>query len=325
MGIDAVDVTPQPGLVAELCQTHLGVNPDRIEVVVGGNYKATYRVALADDDVVYVLLGDETLRAEIALHRDLADRDVVPVPPVRASGCLDHRRFFVTAAAPGTSLTAAMADRDDVEITTIARTLGRYLARLHEAYTFSGHGTIEPHDGSLVVADPADARTSLMDLLDQGLTELPPALADLRGQIPHHVEPGMIPLDAPATLYPWDFRPGNMRWHDGAITGILDWGRPRAAPAALAVAKAMYVSLDWFEYDAHRPTFLSGYRSVRPLTVDPTYWRLVSIVAIVRSAVDRHGAITRPYHPMSDEAVAETFHRRHLERYLAADPVPMPV
>lgn len=305
--------------VATLVRAHLGKSIARSDRVHDGNQKETYRAVLEDGRTVFVQLGDAGIRHEIALHRDLVARSVLPVPTVLAAGRTDERALFITEAIPGGRLTDALPELDHDERTAVCRTLGRYLARLHAAYAFGGHGYVIAADGDLVVDRPRSARSAVTDLLDRGLAALPPALADLRRPVRSAVARSAIPVDAAARLYPWDFRPGNMRWHDGDVT-VLDWGTPMAAPAVVGVAKAMYVSLDWFDLTAYRPAFLAGYRSVRRLTADPAYWRVASVLAVVRSAVDGRGAVTRPYHPMADESTAIAFHRSHLERLLGDPP-----
>ena len=309
---------------SDLVRSYLDTTTRHIDRVRDGNQKETFRCVLGDGRTVYVQLGGADLRHEIALHRDLASRSVVPVPAMLANGCSSEQTFFITEAVPGVRLTDVLTALDAAACSELCRTLGRYLGCLHNAYAFDGHGYVVEQDGALVVDRPRTARTVICDLLDRGLSAFPSPLADLRRSVHTSLTRTAIPADEPATLYPWDFRPGNMRWQDGAVSGLLDWGTPMAAPAAVGVAKAMYVTLDWFELTAYRSAFLAGYQSVRTLSVDGAYWQFASVLAVVRSAVDSQGAVTRPFHPMADEPTAFAFHRGHLEGLLTDDVRPPP-
>ncbi|WP_435066167.1 phosphotransferase family protein [Halobaculum sp. EA56] len=140
-----------------------------------------------------------------------------------------------------------------------------------------------------------DALPSAFDAVRPRLRE---AVADAAGSLP----------DAPRPrLYPWDLRPGNALVADGRVAAVLDWGRPLAADPGLSVAKAEHLVCDWYvdDGDPLREAFRAGYREVRPPPRVPDVYRAV---AVVRSAVDGAGVVTRPRYPEVDGAEAVAFH-----------------
>ncbi|WP_435195712.1 phosphotransferase family protein [Natronomonas sp. EA1] len=280
--------------------------PDRTVMEVTpaatGNRKATATVTFADGERVVVQRADRpgALRTELALQRAIRERTGVVVPAVLREG----EGYAVVAHREGRDLHTHLVDLPAEEQAAVARAFGRALAELHGAFAFSGVGPLDPSLDATGAWDawfPAYVRA--------GLAALPPALADLREPMEAAVEA----LDAPTTeprLYPWDLRPGNALY-DGTVT-FLDWGDPLAAPAGLAIAKAEHLVCDWYTDGLHEP-FRAGYRERRPLPPVPDAYRAV---AVVRSAVDSRGAVTRPGYPEREGAAAVDFHRKRLEAVL---------
>jgi hypothetical protein len=101
----------------------------------------------------------------------------------------------------------------------------------------------------------------------------------------------------------------------GEITAFLDWGDPLAAGAGLSVAKAEHLLADWYVDDgtALKTAFRDGYAEIRPL---PEVGRTERVAAVVDSAVDSTGAVTRPGYPERTGAAAVEFHRRRLRSLL---------
>jgi aminoglycoside phosphotransferase (APT) family kinase protein len=144
---------------------------------------------------------------------------------------------------------------------------------------------------------------------------LPPSLASLGETVRDVVGDADLPSRPPSRLFPWDFRPGNALVEDGRVSAVLDWGGPLAAAPALSVAKAEHLVADWYvdDHDPLRAAFREGYAEVRPLPSVPRAYRLA---AVVRSAVDSAGVVTRPGYPERTGEAAVSFHRERLREHL---------
>ncbi len=301
----------------------------------GGNVKRTYAATLdhgerRDRVVVQLQVDADRLRAEATLLELVADRTDVPVPPVRGVGRVDGTGYLVTGFVGGVDLHEAFVALPPAEQQSVARAFGRTLGVLHEAFPFEGFGRLVERDGSLAVSGPTtDWPAYLTQRVESGLDRLAPPLADLAGPVREAVAgaraDGTLPASPPATLHPWDFRPGNALYDRkaGAVTAFLDWGDPQSAAAEFSLAKAEYLVVDWYVVDdgqveALRGAFHDGYRSAT--TIDPGYWaerrRLYRMGAVVLSAMDSQGAVTRPRYPMVPTAAAVAFHRERVEELL---------
>jgi aminoglycoside phosphotransferase (APT) family kinase protein len=246
--------------------------------------------------------------------RALRERTGVPVPAVLADGTADGTDYLVTERVDGEDLHERFARLDGDVQRRLARTFGRHLAAVHGAFSFGGYGPLGAVDGSL---EPREAAwEEWFDAYSRAAVgRLPPAFDDLRDGLGALLASPPTEPDPPATLFPWDFRPGNALFADGRVTAVLDWERPLAAPAALSVAKAEYLVADWYVDDPAplRAAFREGYGSLRPV---PDVRPVHRAVAVAASAVDTAGVVTRPSFPERDRAGAVAFHRRALERAL---------
>lgn len=308
------------------------VTPDRRVVATTtlrrGNHKQTVVVEFADHDAVVVQLADDAdaLRTEVSLARAIRERTSLPVPPVVATGDVDGTGYVVVERAAGVDLHTQFTALPETDRQTVSRSFGRYLAELHDAFRFDWYGDVTAVS---VTGSDGDA-TAVADLRTQesvawpswferyareGIEALPAPFASLQRPLRDALSGSDLP-DAPeAVLFPWDLRPGNALADDGRVTAVLDWGDPLAAAPGLSVAKTEHLVADWYVPDGSslRTAFREGYRSVRPLPSVPTLYRLV---AVVRSAVDSRGVVTRPQYPElgGDEAVA--FHADRLRALL---------
>ncbi|MFC7095906.1 phosphotransferase family protein [Halobaculum marinum] len=322
-------------------RTYPGRPVDNLRAVDTGNRKRTVVVRFGDDDApasVVVQIADAAgFRTEVALARAIRARTSVPTPAVLAGGSLTDagRGYVITEHAPGADLHTRFTSLGPPQQCTVARTFGDALAQLHESFAFDGFGAlgvgaapwatvVDASDpGSLLRVDPADGRQSwprwLRAYADAGVDALPAAFDDLRPQLREAVAAtcDAVPASPPALLYPWDLRPGNALVDDGAVSAVLDWGDSLAADPGLAVAKVEHLVCDWYVDDGKRLTeaFRRAYRARRPLPSVPDGYRLV---AVVESAVDSAGVVTRPRYPEVDGAEAVAFHRERLRDVLAA-------
>lgn len=303
--------------------------PDRavraVQPASRGNHKQTHLVTFTDGDGVVVQRSDRpaALQAEAALARAIKTRTDVPTPAVLAEGYLDGEAYVVVERVPGTDLHERFVGLGATEQRRVVRAFGRWLAACHQAFSFDGYGPVSFDDGALAAAD-REWRSWFRSYLDAGLDALPDSLADLRPDAEDAVDMETLPTSPPARLFPWDLRPGNALYDDGAerdsagetgVTALLDWGDPLAADPALSVAKASFLVCDWYVDDPEplRAAFRDGYRERRTWPEPPRAYRLA---AVVRSAVDSNGTVTRPGYPEREGAAAIAFHRDRLTELL---------
>ena len=303
-----------------------------IERPAMGNTKRTAFVSLSDgrDLVVQTRPAGEKLTGtglatEARLVREVARRTEMSVPRVVASGTTGGVEYLLLERAQGEDLHVRFVDLSPRVRRAVVRSMGRWLADLHAAFGFDGYGPVVLTDGRLVVADPATdwrawfrdyVERALSDLLDGGIE----GLAELVPRVREAVDAGSedLPAAPPARLFPWDLRPGNATVADGEVTALLDWGDPLAAARGLSVAKSTYVTVDWYlpdrgATDRLRSAFRGGYRDRLSLPArSPSERRLYRLAAVVASAVDSSGRVTRPRYPELDDEGAARVHRRHL-------------
>ncbi|MWG34183.1 phosphotransferase family protein [Halomarina oriensis] len=284
-----------------------------------GNVKRTFTATVDGDAVVVQLHSDPArLHVEATLTRAVGDRTSLRVPTVRATGTLDGHGYLLTDRAPGEDLHERFTALDRSERRSVVATFGRALGELHEVFRFDGHGPVGVDGDDLVVETSRSWAAWFDHLTATGLDAFPEALADLRPRIERALADRPA-ADHRSTLFPWDLRPGNARY-DGSVT-FLDWGGPMTATAECSLAKTEYVVVDWYTPSpALREAFHDGYRRSTTLAAD--YWGerrpYYRLAAVVRTAVDSRGVVTRPGYPERDGDAAVRFHRDHLEATLAA-------
>lgn len=300
-----------------------------VESADWGNTKRTALVALTDGREVVVQYRARDaggLATEAELTRAIGERTDVPVPAVLGVEQTDEYVAVVTALVPGVDLHERFEALSLDRRVTIARTLGRHLAAVHDAFTFAGYGTVSIRSDTLAVTDPAtDWRAWLREYLGRALARFEGALADraapIRDAVARHRD--RLPASPTPRLFPWDFRPGNVivTDSDAAIAAVLDWGEPLAAGRGLSLAKAEFLLADWYAdtdaADRLRAAFLAGYRA--RISLPDGYERarqVYRLVAIAASAVDAAGRVTRPRFPMVADDDAVAFHCSHLDALL---------
>lgn len=282
-----------------------------------GNRKETVLATFADGERVVVQHGPDpaAVRTEATLARAVRERTGVPVPRIRATGRIDGRGYIVADHAAGEDLHERFVDLSPENQRRVARAFGRALGELHDAFAFDGYGAVEAaeaEDGPILSATGGSEWPPWFEEYARaGVVALPAAFDALREDLLAAVESADIPASPPSTLYPWDLRPGNALVADGDVTAVVDWGEPLAAPAGLGLAKVEHLVADWYVEDGGplRAALREGYESVRPLPAVPSVYR---VVAVVRSAVDGEGAVTRPRYPELTGEDAVAFHRERL-------------
>lgn len=314
-------------VVAAVCERALDATPATVREPPTGNSKRTALVTLADGRAVVVQYRGRlhVHDAAAAVTRAVAARTDVPVAPVLAAGTLADPpvTYRVTERVTGDDLHERFADCDPVVRERLARTLGRHLAAIHEAFAFDapGHVAAGADGNDLVVADPLPAGAFYREYLDCALADWPDVLADLEPRVEAALGARLGDLPAAAHLFPWDYRPGNVivRGDPPEIAAVLDWDEPLAAHPGLSAAKAEFTLCDWYvraeaDVSALREAYRAGYREVRPFPDGASdAFRLLGMVA---SAADSRGEVTRPRYPVVDADEAVAFHRERLETVL---------
>ncbi len=282
-----------------------------------GNRKETAIVGTEDDERVVIQrsMDPTTSATETRITREIASRTVVPVPSVIETGTIGTTGYHVMEYVKGDNLHERFTSLDTEDRARIAREFGRALGSVHTAFEFDRFGSITTTGEGLEATGETEYGLWLRRYAEAGIDALPPAFDGLRAPLRDAIRSAPLPETPTPRLFPWDLRPGNAVVADGRLAAFLDWGEPLAAGAGLSVAKTEYLLADWYleKEDALRATFRDGYTSVRSL---PTVTRPERITAILRSAVDSDGAVTRPGYPERDENEAVAFHREHLTKLL---------
>ena len=297
---------------------------DSMSVSTAGNSKRTVAVWFEEADPVVLQCSlEDSLRTEGELARAIGDRTTIPVPEVLGIGTHRGTSYVVSELASGENLHGRFAGLDRPVQARISRGFGRYLAELHEAFSFEGYGGVAcastPEGTAFRAAGAPEFGTWFRHYAREGIEALPAEFDPVRDGLHRAVESASLADAGAPVLYPWDLRPGNALIEDGDLSAVVDWGDPLAAPAGLAAAKAEHVVTDWYVADSGplRAAFREGYESVRPYSSIPSVYRLV---AILRSAVDSSGVVTRPRYPEWTGERAVAFHRSRLEELLPVGP-----
>ncbi|ELZ51761.1 phosphotransferase [Halorubrum coriense DSM 10284] len=319
-----------------LAETRPGATVASVEPLGRGNRKRTEVVRFETTPPV-VLQRSPTpaaTRTEAALLTAIGERTDVPVPRPLGEGVVDGTGWLVTPLVDGRDLHEAFVDLGPADRRGVARAFGRWLAALHEAFRFSGcgrlavdggadavgggtdEGSVLGRDPTLAVGDPVDAEEWLREFGERHASRLPDDFDDLRGRLRDAFRETTA-SDPDPRLFPWDFRPGNAIVADGAVTAVLDWEAPLAAPRGVSVAKVEHLVVDWYvpagETEPLRRAFRDGYESVAPL---PRVERAHRAAAVASAVVDGEGVVTNPRYPPVDRDAAVEFHRRALRRAL---------
>jgi len=301
---------------AEVALGALRESPTALDVLTGGNRKETAVARFPTRGPVVVQLSTEPtwLRTEAALLEEIRQRTFVPVPPGLAAGTHEGVAYLLTAYVAGSDLHASFSTVDHAMRCELTRWFGRALARLHEAFQFDACGRLARGKAGLT-ASQQDCAEWVAGYGSRAIDRLPSAFDDLTPDLRGLFAPPLA-TDCTPRLFSWDFRPGNALIADGAVTAVVDWEAPLAAPPALSVAKADYLVADWYVADPEplRTAFRDGYASVREYpSISPAH----RAAAIAASAVDSEGRVTNPRYPPVDREAAIAFHRDALQSVLA--------
>ncbi|WP_254823495.1 phosphotransferase family protein [Haloglomus halophilum] len=312
-------------VVAAVCERALAATPAAVREPPTGNSKRTALVTLADGREVAVQYRDRerSLAAEAAVTRAVARRTDVPVARVLAAGGLADLgiTYLVTERVPGADLHERFTGFDAATRERLARTLGRHLAAVHDAFAFDAPGRVTADGDDLAVTEPLPAGAFYREYLRRALADWPDALAALEPRVEAALGDRLDSLPADeARLFPWDYRPGNVvvSGDPPEVAAVLDWGEPLAAHPGLSAAKAEFTLCDWYlraeaDVAALREAYRAGYREVRPFP--EASFDAFRLLGMADSAADSRGEVTRPRYPVVDADEAVAFHR---ERVTAA-------
>jgi aminoglycoside phosphotransferase len=222
--------------------------------------------------VQYLRLAESataSLAPEALAHRLLRDRGAC-VPDIVHFEPFDQRlqrSALVTSAIPGWSL----AERHrGVDVAAVARAAGRDLAVIN-SLAVDGFGWIRrdrPPDAPLAAAMPT-LRAFALDDLETYLARMAPFLTGAeRRAIPRVVTSHEHFFDAEdAVLAHGDFDATHIFHHDGAYSGIIDFGEIRGADRFYDLGHAALHDGETIP-DQILPSLLAGYGEAAPLPPD---------------------------------------------------------
>ena len=327
---------------------------DSVDSVDAGNRRRTAVVRFADADAVVIQRSadPETTRVEAALLDAISDRTSVPVPTPLGSGIVGDGGWLATPRIRGDDLHGSFTGLDPTDRRGIARSFGRYLAELHDAFRFDAHGPLSVAGGDLVVdgsVDPTAAVAGGVDASAVGgstavdgsdsrstdggnrgtaaglgawlaafgrasLARLPSEFDAVRADAAAVLDEQSVEPGAVPRLFPWDLRPGNALVADGRVTGVLDWEGPLAAGPAVSAAKTEYLVADWYVGDGAADRLREAFHAgYESVREYPTVRPVHRIAAVASTAVDSRGVVTNPGYPPVSRDEAVRFHRRTLE------------
>lgn len=293
-----------------------GYDPSGIAFPPQGNHKETIVAHYPDRAAAVVQLTDDPAAAhvEASLLASISDRTDVPVPALLARGSIGGRGYLVTEYVAGRDLHQHYAALDGDTRERLARRFGEMLGRLHAAFQFEAAGPLALDETGTLEATGPPAGVFARRHARDGFAALPDAFDDRRDAIADALA-DRPEADRAPRLYPWDLRPGNALVDGDDIAAVVDWGDPLAADPALAVAKVEHLVSNWYVDDPIplRTAFRDGYEAVRPL---PDVSAADRITAVVQSAVDSTGAVTRPRYPELTGEDAVATHCEWLDEWL---------
>ena len=154
----------------------------------------------------------------------------------------------------------------------LAYEMGTLLARIH-LDSAAGYGDLtRPHDLS------PDPRVYFTLKFEEEFAEcshhLPPALLKRCSRYYDMHLDLLVAADGPCIIHR-DFRPGNVMAHQGKLQGIIDWSSARAS-----FAQEDFCSLEHGDWQAHKSSFLAGYKSVRPV---PDYSAMMPLLRLSKA------------------------------------------
>ncbi len=231
-----------------------------------------YRTALPSEATAL-----RNLAVEATMLRRLAET-AVPVPPVISrvteSGS-DLPPHILMEHIDGTVLSETDDSLSTAQRKRVIEQLGRYLAFVHETFSFDRFGELEVIDDELRVTDGTHRWQEQFDVeIDRAIARLEETpLADLAppAQEWYHDRRSDLNHQFESTVIHTDLNPLNVLVSEAdepEITALVDWEDIMAGPPDLQVTIAVTLldrQLTDLDPSTIRAPFVSGYRSIRNL------------------------------------------------------------
>jgi Ser/Thr protein kinase RdoA (MazF antagonist) len=251
--------------MSDLIQTaiaHFGLAVIHIQPVAESHSSTVRILTLAGGDkvVLKIPFSQNKVLREVRMLERL--RDKLPVPELYNHYLDEHGvGALLLGYLPGVPMTVRGVPMTDGITPAAAFDLGQLLARLHlNAMLAFGDEFENPPSAPPDWWGMMDEYFQLWmpfcgRVLDRELLRRAEGLyQQLRADLP--------PPDGPCAVH-FDYRPGNVLWQDGVITGLIDFESARGSSADRDFIK-MKEDL-WDVYPGTQKHFLAGYQSVRSL------------------------------------------------------------
>ena len=143
---------------------------ERIDPIAAGNRRRTAVVRFVDADPVVIqrCTDPAVTRVEATLLDAIDGRTSVPVPTPLGSGTIDGDGWLATPYLPGDDLHESFTGLAPAARRRVARSFGRYLGELHDAFRFDAYGPLTVADGEHVVDASGNPTVAVASSVDVG-------------------------------------------------------------------------------------------------------------------------------------------------------------
>jgi aminoglycoside phosphotransferase (APT) family kinase protein len=143
---------------------------ERIDPIAAGNRRRTAVVRFVDADPVVIqrCTDPAVTRVEATLLDAIDGRTSVPVPTPLGSGTIDGDGWLATPYLPGDDLHESFTGLAPAARRRVARSFGRYLGELHDAFRFDACGPLTVADGEHVVDASGNPTVAVASSVDVG-------------------------------------------------------------------------------------------------------------------------------------------------------------
>jgi aminoglycoside phosphotransferase (APT) family kinase protein len=246
---------------------------------------------ISDDDAeageIYrtALPPEATAISKLAIETTILTRlatTAVPVPDVVSSVTEPGREMpphILMEYSEGSVLSEMDSSLSPTQRERVIEHVGRYIAQVHDVFSFDRFGELGVSNGTLGVPDgdqrwqdrfETDIEQALARLEQTPLADVAPPARDW-----YHAHRAALDQQFEATVIHADLNPLNILVtttdSDPAISAIIDWEDSLAGPPELQIASAVTLldrQLPEHETATVRDRFTRGYRSVRALPAD---------------------------------------------------------
>lgn len=267
----------------------------------------TYLIELEDQGYILQMADNtEAHELENCLRSFIFLKDSqVPVPEVFTQEVrkLNSRSYTIVEKLLGKTRESEVSSEE-------SELAGACLAHIHEAKKFDEPGWIEWEDGEpVVVGFPGNSlRSRVEEVMEKRLGFFQKQEIDWLAEVTErfldiHIE--KVPGDFEPVFVHHDHNPGNILFHKGEITGVLDFDYAHSSHAQRDLAKA--ANKFWFR-GGDREALYKGYSSVREIG---GYFDQNRPVYLLESLIDELGVMIDLDHMKTEEA---KHYRKEIER-----------